>query len=268
VSAAPSDIDWDTVAPYYDAYVRTSLDVPYFLDRAKESGGPVLELMCGTGRLTLPLAEAGHDVTGVDRSAALLARLRAKLGPRTAHVRLVLADVRSMSIGRTFPLVFVGFHSFAEILGSGARRRAMAAIRPHVAPGGRLILTLHNPPVRAANAHVAWRSMGTFPLDDGTGRSVEVSSRWRVDLARARVHGDQRYREIARSGEPGKESSVPITFDLVSVAEVRSLAMGAGLDVRSILGDYGGASFDPASSPFAIFELVAREHGQAPRAAH
>src|SRR3990170_4759916 len=68
------NIDWNRVASYYDAYVRTDLDLSFFLKHARESDGPLLELMCGPGRITMPLVEAGYDVTGIDSSSGLLDR--------------------------------------------------------------------------------------------------------------------------------------------------------------------------------------------------
>jgi SAM-dependent methyltransferase len=247
------NIDWDSIAIYYDAYVRADLDRAYFLRHAAQSGDPVLELMCGTGRITLPLVEAGHRVTGVDSSRGLLDRFRAKLAARGLEAELIESDVRSLALGRRFALVYVGFHSFAEILGPEDRLAALSAIRGHVASGGRFVLTLHNPPVRAANAHSEWRVMGTFPLE--SGRRVEVSSRWDVDHDRARVSGIQRYREL--EGEHiAKELEVPITFDLVSPSEVHDHARRVGLRVVDVRGTYDGAPFDASSSPFALFEMT------------
>jgi SAM-dependent methyltransferase len=250
-SVPPRNVDWDAVAPYYDAYVRATFDVPYFLDLARRAHGPVLELMCGTGRLTLPLVEAGHEVTGVDASPALLARLAAKLREHGLTARLVESDVRTFALGREFALVFVGFHAFAEVLGADERARAMRAIRPHVAPGGTLALAMHNPPVRAANVHDDRRTMGTFPLGEGT---LEVSSRWRIEGTR--VHGLQRFRELDRAGGLVGNLEVPIAFDLVPPEELVESASRVGLRLRRVLGDYDGAPFDPAASPFAVLEFT------------
>lgn len=247
------NIDWNLVAAYYDAYVRTDLDRAFFLRHARASGGPVLELMCGTGRITLPLIEAGFQVTGIDSSARLLDRFRAKLAARNLHAELVEADVRSFELGRTFPFVFAGFHSFAEVLGADDRLRAMKAIRRHVAPGGRFVLTLHNPVIRAAAIHEEWRSMGIFPLE--SGNSVEVSSRWELDRERTRVRGVQRYREV--EGEACvNELAVPIAFDLVTPEEVREHARQAGFHIAGVSGTYEGAAFDELASPFALFEMT------------
>ena len=144
------EIDWDSVAPYYDAYVTAGFDIPFFLAWARRTGGPVLELMCGTGRVTLPLIEAGLDVTGIDRAAALNAHLRRKLAARGLTAAIHDMDVRGFDLGRRFGLVFIAFHAFAEILGEAERRFVWDAIRAHLRPDGRFILTLHNPAVRSA----------------------------------------------------------------------------------------------------------------------
>ncbi len=72
------NIDWNKVASYYDAYVRTDLDLSFFLKHARESGGPVLELMCGTGRITIPLIEAGYDVTSTPVSGLSASKIRTR----------------------------------------------------------------------------------------------------------------------------------------------------------------------------------------------
>ena len=69
------DIQWDAVASLYDSYVTATFDVPFFLAEAKAVPGPVLELMAGTGRVSLPLVEAGVPLTCVDASGAMLSRL-------------------------------------------------------------------------------------------------------------------------------------------------------------------------------------------------
>ena len=112
------DIPWDEVAAYYDAYVRSEGDLEFWREAAAAADGPVLEVMCGTGRITLPLLEAGFTVTGVDRSAALTAALRAKIAARGLGERatIVDADARDFALDRRFALVFVGFQSAFAII--------------------------------------------------------------------------------------------------------------------------------------------------------
>ena len=85
-----------------------------------------------------------------------------------------------------------------------------------------------------------------------------MSSRWDLDQTRSRVTGAQRYREIDECGVQLNEVTLPITFDIVATDEVYALADKAGFVVRELFGNYDGAAFDPAISPFALFLLQAR----------
>ncbi|MBI3925396.1 MAG: class I SAM-dependent methyltransferase [Armatimonadetes bacterium] len=120
-------------------------DVPRYLEMARETGGPILELCCGSGRVLLPLARAGYAVTGVDLSSELLDQLRRKLsGSET--VRLVEQDITQLDLGsERFPLAIVAFNSLLCIPDFAAQRRALEAIARHLEPGGRLVMDLVNP---------------------------------------------------------------------------------------------------------------------------
>jgi ubiquinone/menaquinone biosynthesis C-methylase UbiE len=85
-------MDYDRVAHLYDAYVQTELDIPFFLEEAKKVGGPVLELMCGTGRVSLPLLEAGIDLTCADSPAGMLEVFRGKLEDEGLAAEVIQAD--------------------------------------------------------------------------------------------------------------------------------------------------------------------------------
>ena len=130
----------------------------------------------------------------------------------------------------------------------------MCALRRHLSADGRLVLTLHNPPVRQERLHEEWRDMGRFPL--GGGRTVALRSRWWRE-GPERAAGEQHYVEADSSGAILRELILPIRFDLVQPQEIRELSAKAGLRVDRVLGDYQGAPFAPSTSPFALFELVA-----------
>src|SRR5579884_320723 len=170
------------VADLYDAYVTTTVDIPFFVAQARAASGPVLELMAGTGRVALPLAAAGVALTCVDLSAPMLARLRAKLSARGLTAATYQMDVRELALpARDFALAILPFQSFAELLTPDDQRAALTRIVAHLATGGRFICTLHNPRVRQRAIDGQLRLLGTFPLPDRAATLLLWSVQQRVD---------------------------------------------------------------------------------------
>ena len=140
----------------YDAFFdhpppQIAGDVAFYERLARETGGPVLELACGTGRIALPLAERGLDITGVDASDGMLAIAERKSAalPPAARQRLTLVsqDMSELALDRRFGCIFVAFRSFQHLLTVDLQRRTLAAIQRHLAPDGRLALHLFDPRV-------------------------------------------------------------------------------------------------------------------------
>jgi ubiquinone/menaquinone biosynthesis C-methylase UbiE len=149
---------YDTVADFgalYDAVPAygTRADVAFYLEEAERAGesSRVLELGCGTGRLTLPLAQAGHEVTGIDFSPAMLARAREKLAaePRSVQdrVTLVEGDARRIELGATSPfdLVLAPFRVLQHFPAIADQLDVLAAVRRQLRPGDRLVFDVFNP---------------------------------------------------------------------------------------------------------------------------
>jgi SAM-dependent methyltransferase len=243
------------VADLYDDYVTTTVDVPFFLDELRGVDGPVLELMCGTGRLSIPLADAGARLTCVDLSGPMLARLRAKLRERDLRADVFEMDVAELALPeRDYALALLPFQSFAELPTAEAQRRALAAVAAHLRPGGRFICTLHNPPVRRRAITGGPRLIGTFPL---AGRRQELLL-WSVERTgadAAAVQGTQLYDLYDEDGRLQESRKLDIVFRLVERAEFAALATAAGFEVVDLYGDYGRAPFDDERSPFMIWVL-------------
>jgi SAM-dependent methyltransferase len=159
---------YDNIADLYDTFVQTTLDIPFFLEAARETQGEALDLMAGTGRVSLPLAEAGLRMACVDSSAEMLAVLREKLDTRGLTADLHTMDVRSLALGKMFGLILLPFHAFAELPTPDDQRQALKAIYAHLAEGGRFICALHNPAVRLKSADGLLHLIGKFP--NGGGR--------------------------------------------------------------------------------------------------
>lgn len=139
---------YDYVVPY-----RERPDVGFFVEAAKESGGPVLEVGCGTGRVLIPTARAGIEITGLDLSTHMLEvcqqRLKAEPEEVRSRVRLVQGDMRQFELSQEFRLVTLPFRPFQHLTTVEEQLACLDCIRRHLVEGGRLILDLFNPKLEA-----------------------------------------------------------------------------------------------------------------------
>ena len=139
---------YDYVEPY-----RTRPDIDFYVQAALESGGPVLEVGCGTGRILLPTARSGLEITGLDLSPHMLRVCRERLSAEPqavqARVRLVQADMRAFDLAQAFQLITLPFRPFQHLITVEDQLAGLAAIRRHLLDGGRLILDLFNPSLPA-----------------------------------------------------------------------------------------------------------------------
>ena len=129
----------DGIADVYDAWYPGGDPAP-IVDRlrALSGGGTVLELGIGTGRIAIPLAEAGVSVHGIDGSAAMVEKLRAK--PGGDSIPVTIGDFTDFDLDDRFSLVFVVFNTFFGILEQGEQVRGFQTVARHLVPGGRFLL--------------------------------------------------------------------------------------------------------------------------------
>jgi SAM-dependent methyltransferase len=135
----------DRIAEVYDAMTQTMPDPVDCVDRLAELAGPgpALELGIGTGRVALPLAARGVEVHGIDVSAAMVERLRAKPGGQAIPV--TLGDFAELAVEGSYRLVYVVFNTFFSLLTQDDQVRCFAAVAGHLAPGGAFVLELFVP---------------------------------------------------------------------------------------------------------------------------
>lgn len=247
-------IDFDRVAHYYDLYVTTRLDVPFWVEEGRRAGGPVLELMSGTGRVSLPLASAGVTLTCVDYSAACLAILRSKLEAAGLSATVVEADARELALGRTFRAAFVPFNSFMEITDPTGQTAVLRAIHRHLEPRGELICTLHNPPVRKRSVTGAPERLGTFSIP-GSRRTLTVTGTYSLAPGTSVVRGSQTYVEAEPDGSIHSSVELPVSFRLVEREQFEQMAIATGFEITEFFGDYDRTPFEPSSSPFMVIRL-------------
>ena len=179
--------------------------------KTRQVGGNVLELMSGTGRVSIPLIESGARLTCVDASRSMLDELEKKLQSKGLQIRVVHADVCEMSLEAVFDLIFIPLHSFAEITAEYQQRRALDRIYDHLADRGRFICTLHNPAVRLKDVNGKKKLLGRFPLPPGDD-TLFLWSQEKYDRETRIVSGRQFYEVFDATGRLRDTSFLDVVF--------------------------------------------------------
>lgn len=138
-------------------------DIPFYVEEAKRAAGlqsphspaqdtgrsvpPVLELACGTGRLTIPVAQSGVEIVGLDLSPSMLAHARAKAHAAGLAIEFVEGDCRSFDLGRKFALIFMAFNSMQHLHDYESLSGLFANVRKHLVEGGRFVFDVFNPKI-------------------------------------------------------------------------------------------------------------------------
>jgi len=260
-------IDYSYIADLYDSYVTTSLDVPFYLDQARGCR-QVLELMSGTGRVSLPLLEARLPLTCVDSSPAMLSRLRAKAEAKGLQADIREMDVCALELHKRFDLIILPFHSFAEITEPPAQRKALAGIREHLEPDGRFICPLHNPPARLKLIDSVKRIRGKF-AGKGGETLVLSSVETRAEVPGV-VHGTQFYDIYDKDDRLLQHRQADLCFYLHTPESFEELVEETGYHVKALYGDYNCSTFRPQESQFMIWilEKEVRDKEKHSRSAH
>jgi SAM-dependent methyltransferase len=221
----------------YAALSRRRGDRAFYRALAREAGGPVLELGCGTGRVLLDVAAEGLPCTGLDSSQAMLDALRAR--PGGAGVRLVRAALQDFDLGEArFQLIYAAFRVFQHLYTAADQLACLACVRRHLAPGGLLAFDVFNPRLERI-------ALGAEPeIEDlrfQTPEGVPVV-RYATVLGRDPVEQVQRlrfrYEQRAGDERPPVSESIELRMRWYHRFELEHLLARAGFDDVVIYGDF------------------------------
>ncbi|HEY3080022.1 MAG TPA: methyltransferase domain-containing protein [Chloroflexota bacterium] len=251
--------DFDRFARYYDWDTSgENDDLDFFRNLSARTGGPALEIGCGTGRVLLPLARGGLRLTAVDISPAMLARARAKLAAAglLERVRLVETDARRMALDERFRLAFIALNTFMHFTTLEAQTQALERIHGHLVPGGLLALDLFNPhPDLLDDADGRLIHDFTRPGPDEGAVTTRFHSQ-RVDPATQTLEISFFYDEVGADGLL-RRTVAPFDLHYFSRREVELLLERSGFAVEDV---YGSHELDPywAGSPKLIVVAARR----------
>jgi ubiquinone/menaquinone biosynthesis C-methylase UbiE len=235
-------------------------DADFYLELAARTGGPVLDIGTGTGRIAWMLAEAGHAVVGVDLSAAMLLQAEAKRARQPAEVqgrcRFLRQDMTELSVDGTFPLVLIPYRSFHHLMQPEQQRRALVALRRHMVPGGRAALHLFDPRPELFQGPEGF---------DGAEHTMTVrhprngqTLRWtiverHIDLIAQTLAQTVHFEVLNADGVVVRSSDERNRVRWVTQQEMRYLLELSGLAVESLYSDFTGGG--PASGKEQVWVL-------------
>jgi SAM-dependent methyltransferase len=227
---------------HYDAHHRHYReDVPFYRRLAREWGDPVLELACGTGRLTLQLAEDGRRITGLDVSPSMLEQARLKARARGLDVELVAGDCREFDLGTRFRLIFIPFNSFSHLHDRDAIEACLDCARRHLEPDGRFLVDVFNPSLDILRRDPDRRyKVIEYPDPDGGGTVVVTESNT-YDAA-TQINRIRWYYHLGESMWV-VENNMRIFYP----EELWTLLEAAGFRIDRRWGDYERSPFGPDS---------------------
>jgi len=251
---------WDEYAPFYDwenAQTLGRRDVPFWRRVASAAGGPVLELGCGTGRVSLPLARAGVELVGIDRSAPMLDRARKavarafrRASPRSAEasrsVCFVRGDIRTLPFAdEAFPMVLAPYGILQSLIRPRDLTATLASVARVVARRGTFGIDLV-PDVPT------WREYENRVQLHGraSGAQLTLIESVRQDPKRHLTTFEQKY--VERRGDRTREHRFDLTFRTLSVRQMTRQLERAGFRVDAVLGDYRGRPWDDRADVWII----------------
>jgi SAM-dependent methyltransferase len=247
---------YDQVIPY-----RERPDVKFFVQEALDSGGPVLEVGCGTGRVLIPTARSGVNITGLDLSSYMLDVCRQALEAESAEIQdrvtLIEGDMRDFDLGKKFQLITTPFRPFQHLLTVEDQLHSLECIRRHLAPEGVFILDIFNPSLKSLAAENIGQEIGAEP-EFITPEGIKVR---RYNKTNARDYTNQilDVELIYYLTHPdGKEERIVHAFDMRYLFrfEAEHLLARAGFKILDLFGDYGRAPFGSSYPGEMIFRTT------------
>lgn len=243
---------WDAYAPYYDwenARTMGRRDMRFWAGVAQRIGGRVLELGSGTGRLTVPLARAGVPVVGIDRSAAMLARVRPRARRGRGPVPLVTrGDITALPFAAaTFSLVMAPYGLVQSLLSDALLARTLREAARVLAPGGTLGLDLV-PDVPRWRQYT--RKVVFFSPRGPRGLPLTLVETVRQDRTRGLTTFEQEY--VEGRGKTRQVTPFTIRFRTLPLPALVSRLSRAGFEVDTVLGDYRGQAWDPRADALIL----------------
>ena len=246
--------DW---AEYYDL-IHTGMpgDIEFYIEEATRTGGRVLELGVGTGRIALPAVVTGADVTGLDNSYTMLALCREKLrltGAVRGTLSLVQADMASFGFNQTYSCIMMPYRAFMHLLTPEVQRRCLETVGAHLAEDGRLVMNTWCPKpstiakIRSPRLSGKLKFAGRYHLDEA-GITVLHLHAAACDESDQLLVEQHVIHEVDKEGKIRRETILPLVRAWTTRREIECLFRLTGFEIEALYGDFFRAPFTDEST--------------------
>jgi SAM-dependent methyltransferase len=236
------DLYWD--GRHYDLQTKGFIaDIPFYERQVERYGQPVLELACGTGRITIPLARKGIDITGLDVSEPMLSQARRQATAQAVPVDWVLSDCRKFQLNKHFRLIFIPINSITHLHLREDLEAFLSRVKEHLHTEGRFIIDLFNPSLDILKRDPTQRyPVAEYEDPDGRGRVI-ITENNDYDSATQINHIKWYY----RIGDDEDARVVENNMRIIYPCELDDLLHYNGFEVEAKYGDYDHSPFENRS---------------------
>jgi SAM-dependent methyltransferase len=231
----------------YDLINRSFIeDIPFYLRQIQKYNTPVLEIACGTGRITLPIAEKGYSITGLDVSNGMLDHAKKKARAKNLHIEWILSDCRNFNLSQKFNIIIYPFNAMAHLHDLESLEACLTCIKKHLNPNGVFIVDIFNPKLEILIRDATWNYLVEEYIDPDTNELVVIMEN-NVYESDSQINRIKWYLNFGNK----KETAVDLNMRMWFPQEIDALLHYNGFRIEAKYGNYDESAFG-SSSPKQI----------------
>lgn len=234
-------IEYDSLDEFRDPQTYDLVDAGYEADRplieqwARSLGGPLLDVACGTGRVAIPLAAQGYQVTGVDIVPEMIAWARQKAAAQAVSVEWVVADARAFQLQQQFRFIYMVENAFQFFWTRADQEALLARVREHLHPQGCFLFETRNPSLRTL-CEPRLSEPQRFTMADG--RQLTITDDQPTYDPMTQVQHCTSHHQWLHPGGQRVEKTVRVALRYVFPQEIDALLYYNGFQVRARYGSW------------------------------
>lgn len=231
----------------YDANIydglNTSLDdLEFYLDSfPRDKKNKILELCCGTGRLTLPIAQAGYSITGVDMTPSMLEKAKIKAHEAGLDIEYIEGDMRNLDLHMRYDIVFIPFNSIHHLYTNEDLIQTLKVVKKHLKKGGIFLMDCYNPNISLiAEGEKGFQEIAHYTTSDG--RAIQIKQLMRYE-SKSQINRIEWHYKVNGNFDSVQNLDMRMYFP----QELDFYLQSCGFKIRNKFGNFEGDAFQDSS---------------------